>query len=777
MVKLSILGPVKLRREDGSLDDSFLKGSKRLALLAFLILKKPRGFHRRDEILGIFWPEHGQKSARNALNNMLYQIRNSLGKESLVSRGTEEISINREKVWCDALAFEELLEEGEVQKAFDLYRDTLLLGLHVKDVSNDFQNWLDAERERLRNLASKAAWALTEKANEKGSHSNAVKWAKKAAALTPFSEDAQARLISLLKKFGYRTEAIKAYEKYEDRLRSEWKMEPSKKLKALVEETSQSSQDFPQSTDPRNAQTSSSQKKEASAESSENTIRKFSSQIWWPAVATLIAIATLAGWMLWDNTPAENEVQPSISERSVAVLPFTYLSAEDSTDYFSLGMTEEILTRLAQIEDLSVISRTSVMQYTNTEKNLQVIAQELGVGTVVEGSVQRVGDQVRITAQLIDANTDHHLWSESYNRPMRNILSIQSEVATSIAEALQAKLIPQERQHLTTSREVNEEAYLLYLQGQHLRDRRDSTGLFGADSRFREAIALDSTFAPSYGGLAMNTFWLGLHGWQHGETAILKTLEAANRALAIDSTIVEAHLAKALVHQIYHHDWKKSEQIFKKAMEINPGHSHTRSEYGMQLLRLGRVDEALEYMRQAVNIDPRSYHAHHGLGYAYLCKRQYEEAINEMETAISMQPEFHTQKLHLYHALLKYSQRLYQEGKDEEAEMYIERIYDHFPESPEDQTLINMVIRGQEEQAIEQLDEFTFTFPGKKMHLMLLLGQNDEALSLIDKVIMPFNVASFADPMFDPVRDDSRFEQMVERGLGVDVDVYNGVIR
>lgn len=772
MVKLSILGPTKLRREDGRLDDSFLKGPKRLALLTFLMLKKPHGYHRRDEILALFWPERGQKSARNALNNMLYQIRNSLGKEVLVSRGTDEIGINRENIWCDAVVFEEMLDEGQNQQAMELYRGNLLFGFHVSDISNEFQTWLDTERERLKNRAAKAAWTLAEKSEQAENLSDAKKWAKKAAGFTPFSEDAQVKLITLLKRFGYRTEAHKAYEKYEERLRTEWEMEPSEKLKVLVEDMRQSSVKSSETSEASNGNHQ-HYSKNSKIPTQKNTSKKSGSKLWWIGATVIILIVIAAFWMIWDDAPPQNNESSTISEQSVAVLPFTYLSAEDSTDYFSIGMTEEILTRLAQINDLSVISRTSVMQYRNTEKSLLEIANELGVHAVVEGSVQRVGDQVRITAQLIDAHTDHHIWGESYNRPMRNILALQSEVATSITDALHAELLPQEREQLINLQEIDEMAYHLYLQGQYLRDRRDSAGVMQAKTLLEESIRHDSTFAPAYSGLAMASFWAGLMGWYPVDMEEPEILQAADRALAIDSTSVEAYLAKGLYYELYTREWELSEQAFEQALEINPNNSELQSEYDWFLLRLGRIDEALAGMKKTATLDPYSWHAHHSLGYAYHCNRQYEAAIQELETALNLGSQFSNTKEYLSFAYLKQSQLLFNREQYVEMEPHLERAYELRVNLAGGETqgmhLFEEAVKGNQEDVLEGLEQVSLP-PFQKIVLLLLIGENKRALDLLDQT-WSFNAKSYMDPIFDPLRDDPRYEQIVEEKLGRDIEI------
>lgn len=772
MVKLSILGPTKLRREDGSLDDSFLKGPKRLALITFLMLKKPYGFHRRDEMLALLWPERGQKSARNALNNILYHIRSALGKEIILSRGNEEISINQDKIWCDAIAFEEALDNGNPRKALELYRDNLLHGFHVSDVSNEFQDWLDAERERLKLRATEGFWTLAEEAEEVGNPSDAIKWAKKAVRFTPFSEDAQSKLIILLKRMGYRTEALKAYEKYKKRLHSEWEMEPSETLKTLVEDMNASSEKAT-STMVENTGKSYESLQISKDQASESSSGRSSSQTWWLAAVAIFIITIIAAWVVWNGTHSENEDPAIISERSVAVLPFTYLSAEDSTDYFSLGMTEEILTRLGQINDLSVISRTSVMRYQNTEKSLLEIANELGVNAVVEGSVQRVGDQVRITAQLIDARTDHHLWSESYNRDIRDILSVQSEVATRIAESLLDELLPQQQEQLTNQQEIDETAYHLYLQAQHLRDRRDSVGVMQAKTLFEESIEHDPTYAPTYGGLAMASFWAGLMGWDPIDMEEPEILQAVNKALAIDSTTVEAYLAKGLYYHLFTREWKLSEQAFEQALEINPNHSEVRSEYDWFLLRLGRIDEALAGMKKTATLDPYSWHAHHSLGYAYHSNRLYEAAIQELETALNLGSQFSNTKEYLSFAYLKQSQHLFSRKLYDDVESHLERAYELRVELAGGDTqgmqLFEEAVKGNREAVLEGLEQVSLP-PFQKIVLLLIVDEKKPALDLIDQT-WSFNAKSYMDPIFDSVRDDPRFEQIVEKKLGRDIDM------
>jgi len=381
MIDLRMLGTTELRREGRALD-SFLTGPKRLGVLAYLVLARPRGYHRRDTLLPLFWPERGQTSARNALSNMLYHIRRELGEEMIVNRGAEEIGVQRNRLACDVIAFEKALDRDDPEAALDLYQGDLLQGFHVPDAAPTFDQWLARERERLRRRAAEGAWACAEAAEHAGNGPAARSWAKKAAGFTPFSDDAHRRLITLLQRMGDRTGAQKAYEDFAARLRAEWDMEPTDELTALVEcmgdESSEAAlpraervpstadrqeiappeaphkEDLHPPTESHSLATSAPDERTPPATRLTNTAR------WtrWAGAVTLVILG-VAGWMLWSSTSAPDKSASAVAEPSVAVLPFTNLSAEDSTDYFSLGITDELLTRLAQMRQAAALDPRS----------------------------------------------------------------------------------------------------------------------------------------------------------------------------------------------------------------------------------------------------------------------------------------------------------------------------------------------------------------------------------------------------------------------------------
>ncbi len=360
----------------------------------------------------------------------------------------------------------------------------------------------------------------------------------------------------------------------------------------------------------------------------------------------------------------------ALPPRSLAVLPLENLSRDPEQEYFAEGLTEALITTLAKIGELRVISRTSAMQYKGVHKPLREIARELEVDAIVEGTVLRVGRRVRITAQLIDAPKETHLWAESYERDLRNVLALQSELAQAIAQEVQVKLTPQERKHLAQTRAVDPEAYEAYLKGRYHWNRRSRDGLGKATQHFQQAIARDPTYAAAYAGLADCVSILGWWGFVSPELGCGKGKALALKALEFDPSLPEAHASFAWSTAYYDYDFPKCEREFRLALELNPNYATARGWYGLTLSMIGDHEEALAEAKQAVRLDPASsiingmlglvywfggeydasldqykkasdldpaaFQLHWGVAMSYLANRMYDAAIAEMETALQL---------------------------------------------------------------------------------------------------------------------------------------------
>jgi TolB-like protein/DNA-binding winged helix-turn-helix (wHTH) protein len=335
--------------------------------------------------------------------------------------------------------------------------------------------------------------------------------------------------------------------------------------------------------------------------------------------------------------------------RSVAVLPLQNLSDNPDEEYFADGMTDELITELAQVRQLKVVSKTSIMQYKGVRRPLSQIGRELGVDAVVEGSILRSGNRVRITAQLIRTATDHHIWAKAYEGDLKNVLSLQALVAEAITDEVKLGLTPAERNRFRASRPVDPEAYEAYLRGRYFWNRRDVGGFQKAIEYFNQAIQKDPNFALAYSGLADCDTLLALDTLGPGLMAEAKA--AALKAIDLDDRLAEAHTSLAAVRIFLDWDWAGSELEFKRALDLNPNYAPAHHWYGNILLGpLGRHDEAIAELKRARELDPLSLIINADLGYAYYLARQYDSALVQYQKVLAMDHSF----VPVHHDLLRY---------------------------------------------------------------------------------------------------------------------------
>ena len=356
--------------------------------------------------------------------------------------------------------------------------------------------------------------------------------------------------------------------------------------------------------------------------------------------------------------------------RSVAVLPFANLSADPENEYFADGITEDVIAQLAKIKALDVISRTSVMPFKGRQQNLREIAARLQVATVLEGSVRRAGDRVRIVAQLIDAATDQHLWAETYDRQLTDIFAIQTEVALSIAAALRAELSPDEQARVGREPTHDLLAYQLYLQGRHCYIRYSDESMHEAIVYFERAIERDARYALAHSAVAKAYIELGEIGAVDPNEVHGRAQASAARALALDGDLGDAHCTVAHGKMVYEFDWTAAETGFKRAIELSPNSADAHDLYGRMcaalgrfdeaialqqraqeldplahpvdvatsLLRGGRLDEALEAARRSIALTPDYARAHATFGWACIAKGKLEDGLTALERAVALSP-------------------------------------------------------------------------------------------------------------------------------------------
>ena len=479
------------------------------------------------------------------------------------------------------------------------------------------------------------------------------------------------------------------------------------------------------------------------------------------AFVLLVLIAFSAAWKFHSR----NAPPPVI--HSLAVLPLESLSNDASQDYFADGMTDELISDLGQISALRVISRTSVMAYKHARKPLPQIARELNVDAVVEGTVLRSGDQVRITAQLIDASADKHIWSQSYEGELKDTLALQNRVARAIADQIRISLNPQERAALKTVKVVNPEAYEDYLKGRFFWNKRTADGLKVAQTYFGRAIDEDPKYAPAYSGLADTYALLG--DWQYAvmtaKEAFPKAKAAAIKALELDSSLGEAHNSLAFCLDGFDWNFDAAATEFQRAIELNPSYATAHHWYAWHLSLFGRYDEAIAEMRKAENLDPLSLIINADLAELLVIAHSYDESIRQSLKVIEMDPDFALAHNQLGQAYL-------QKHMHEQAVAELQKAVQLSANSPT--CMANLarayVASGKPNEAVKLLSDLkkrsnsTYSNAAEIAEIYASLGDADQAMNWLEKGYeQRFNPSVLLRPGFDPLRSDPRFKDLLLR--------------
>ncbi|HEV8075300.1 MAG TPA: protein kinase [Candidatus Acidoferrum sp.] len=358
-------------------------------------------------------------------------------------------------------------------------------------------------------------------------------------------------------------------------------------------------------------------------------------------VAFALLIAAGFGYWLYGKSASKRKTVTVGAIQSVAVLPLENLSGDPTQDYFAEGMTDALITELSQIKKLRVISRTSVMQYRHTQKPLQEIAQELNVDALVEGSVVRSGDRVRISAKLMQTNVEGALWADNFERKFTDVLALQSDVATAIARGIQVELSQPELTALSRSRSVVPEAYEAYLKGRYEAEKRTPEAFQDAERYFQKAVATDDTFAAAYAALADTYLNMSNYQMAPAGTLIPKAKEAVQKALQLDDRLAEAHTSLAAI-RLWHLEGGEIESEFQRAIALDPGHAQSLHWYALYLAAIGRKEESIREIKLAREIDPKSLIINANVGFLYYLAGDYNHAEEAEKNTIRMDPSFST---------------------------------------------------------------------------------------------------------------------------------------
>ncbi|HUF30538.1 MAG TPA: BTAD domain-containing putative transcriptional regulator [Gemmatimonadaceae bacterium] len=608
---------------------------RRLAFLVLIAGAGERGI-TRDRLVFYLWPDGQPEKARHALEQLLYASRRDLGKDAFLP-DNKCLRLNPDVIRSDVLEFEYAVERGDLERAASIYSGPFLDGVYLSDAP-EFERWMEEERNRLEHRAAAALERLACQAVASGDRQASIEWWSRLAAADPLNARSALGLMNAFAIAGDRAGALRHAQVYETLVRQELEMEPDAEVVALAER-------LRRDPEPMEAVTGGALEIPAALEESgerrpAQPVEKARRQL--PsrrislrgALFASVLLVVLAG--AWTFSQRQVASPAPASHSALAVLPFVDMSANGLDEYFSDGMTEELIHALSQVPGLRVVARTSAFSFKGAPADVRTIGEKLNVSSVLEGSVRRAGDRVRITVQLVDTKSGYHLWSETYDRQTTDIFAVQDEISRAVV----TRLRPEAERHVMSGAPAsapNIDAYNLYLQGRYLANQKTPASLHQAVERFQGSIGRAPSYGPAYAGLADSYNALIAHTRAPTEQhAFLSNAEAAaRRAIQLDPGLAEAHtaLGNLLIHRW---DWTGAELAFGRAIDANPGFATAYERYGILLALVGKFDEGVRALQRAQELDPLSLNIHGSTAYVLNLARRYAEAEPQARHLIAM---------------------------------------------------------------------------------------------------------------------------------------------
>ena len=761
MHALRLLGGVSLTLESKRDLGSAIQ-RHRLALLARLAMA-PAGSLSREKLAAILWPESGKQQASHSLNVAVHALRKELGSDVIQSVGTN-LELDLAALDCDAVKFVTAVAANDMQAAVRLYNGPFLDGFFL-DAAEEFEQWQEGERVRLAALHRQALEALATNAERAGDLTRAVEWWQKLGVADPGDARVAARAMMVLEQSGNRAAALAVAAAHAALMTKEYGAEPNPGLVELAarirSQPVDSPLEFPEiQASPVVMQPTPSTKESAGGAPPlrSTPAPNYRRWYWLTGVAIVVAAGIAVASSQRSRTPGLDGAGADIS---IAVLPFQNMSADSGFQYLSDGITEELLNALTRVRGLRVAARTSSFQFRERGGDVREIARRLHVAAIVEGSVRVSGNQLRITAQLIDARTGYHIWSDQFDRTEADLFTVQENIAQSVASALHVQLARRSGQSLLNAGTRSAEAHDWYLRGRFEWNRRTEAGMVAARAAFEQALAIDPQYARAYAGLSDAWQLLPLYGHFPTRQALANAKTAALRALALDSTLAEAHTSLAVMLLEYDHDRDAAEDEYRKAIALNPGYATAHHWYALFLIAGGRVDEATLQAEEARRVDPLSRVIHAAVGTVRMFARDYPAAIAEFRAILQRDSLWATG-----HALLGRAQAA--AGEYEAAIPAIEKAVGISKRQPSQVALLAYVYAqaGRKGEAQTLLEELlaaragVFAPPVDLGALYVALGDHDAAIRILERGVEDRDEEMMymkVDPRYDPLRSHPRF--------------------
>jgi TolB-like protein/DNA-binding SARP family transcriptional activator/Flp pilus assembly protein TadD len=785
MYRLRTLGGAAVLR-DGVLLDSFTGQRKLIALLAVLAVAGRRGISR-DRIAALLWPESDMERARGSLKQSLHTLRRQFGTGDVVA-GTAELRLNAEHLESDVEEFMTATEAGDHLRAADLYGGPFLDGFHLAGAP-EFEHWLDETRAALAHQHADSLATLAGAAQQRGAFGEAATLWRRIQAQDPFSARAMVGLMEALDAGGERSAALRAGQAYETLMREELGVAGDAAVLSLIQRLRAAPSAPPAPSTPiqpatgastsppvppesaTGASSTSTSSAEASSSEVAHGIPEVSAAVprrMRPGVALMVSLALvvvlLAVVVYWQAQPSGGRTQPDAA--SIAVIPFVNTSDHAENEHFADGLTDELISTLGTVQGIRVAARTSTFALKDRGLSARAFADTLGVATVIEGTVRRQADRVKVTAQLVDPTGNVVLWSESFDRRVEDFIAVQEEIALAIVGVLRGDLPASSsvRRRLPDRATVDAEAYDLYLRGRYNWDLPVHERLHQGVRFHQRAVERDPSFAPAYAGLAESYVNLAIYGYMPPPEALARAQVAADRALALDGDLVEALVARAYV-QLSRVEFAGAEADLQRALTLNSNYPWAHHFYSLYLLMAGRPHEAERYNRQALILDPLSLPANATRGVVQAQLGNLAAAERELERALQLRSDF---VLTLYYRGVVQAAR----GDDEAALHALQLAGQQAPDYPGlpgalARTLDRLGRDVEADSIMIQLEQRAATDPRARLNLALAhgaFGRIEDAVAILNDVRwdVPSLIGIRADPLLASLRSDARTARILQ---------------
>ena len=757
MTQLRLLGTPALVRQDGTVVTGRPAQRHRIALLALLALAPDQRLSR-DKLIALLWPDADSARGRSLLSASVYALRAALGDAALISEG-DDLRLDGGLVQSDAAAFISAAQSGDHGRAAGLYAGPFLDGFFLAE-AEEFEQWVGRERQRLAVLHGKGLAALAEAAEAAGDRAGAVERWRARAALDPYDSQVALRLMRALEASGNRAGAIQHATEHARLLREELGVEAGEVVAA--------------------AEGMRAGKRESGKAGAAGAVggavadavmapepstgpRPALPRSRFPALPLALGAAIVLALAAWLAIPR------GAPARSIVVLPFANLSGNGERDYFSDGLTDEIITGLATVPGLTVIGRTSAMRYASSVAPIPEIARELGVANVLHGTLRREGNRARVTAQLVDARRERVLWANTYDSELDDTLGVQERIARDVVRALELEFQGDPGLTIVRRGTRNAEALEAYQRGRFHWNRRTKSDVVAAIAYFERAIAADSSYGDAYSGLAdaLLVQWQLRHVDTPEDEVRRRYVWAAERAISLDDASADAHtsFATALWWQ---QNWPGAEREFRRAIALNPNHAGALHWYSLLLPGFGRLDEARRLSRRSLDLDP--YAPMTVVTYSWHCTliHDWDCALEYANRALELNPEWvggHMLQARAYAHL----------GRHEEAVASARQALALMPDATRLAELAFVYAKvGDRKAARAVLDSVRAIAPadaGVLARAWAALGETDSALAILEHASWTWpHRTTIYEPGLDPLRGDPRMEALrvrIEREMGV----------